>query len=84
MINENDRHILKLLVEVLGASLKENKKNKLTFEDFEQFWYFWLKVKWIDWNIGITPRRHILLVWLGTMKKKEKKYWIIYFLIVIN
>ena len=41
--SKNDRNVLKLLVEVLGGSLKENKKYKLTFEDFEQILIFLLE-----------------------------------------
>jgi hypothetical protein len=39
-INPKNRIILKLLVEVLGGNIQENKKNKITFEDFEKILIF--------------------------------------------
>ena len=70
---KNDRHILKLLVEVLGASLKENKKNKLTFEDFEQILIFLIESEMNrlkDWN---NPSASHTSSMTGHDEEKRKK-----------
>ena len=39
-INPKNRTTLKLLIEILGGNMNENKRNKITFEDFEKILIF--------------------------------------------
>ena len=70
---KNDRHILKLLVEVLGASLKENKKNKLTFEDFEQILIFLIESEMNRLKYWNNPSASHTSSMTGHDEEKRKK-----------
>ena len=70
---KNDRNILKLLVEVLGASLKENKKNKLTFEDFEQILIFLIESEMNRLKYWNNPSASHTSSMTGHDEEKRKK-----------
>ena len=70
---KNDRNVLKLLVEVLGGSLRENKKYKLTFEDFEQILIFLIESEMNRLKYWNNPSASHTSSMTGHDEEKRKK-----------
>ena len=71
--SKNDRNVLKLLVEVLGGSLKENTKCKLTFEDFEQILIFLIESEMNRLKYWNNPSASHTSSMTGHDEEKRKK-----------
>ena len=71
--SKNDRNVLKLLVEILGGSLKENTKCKLTFEDFEQILIFLIESEMNRLKYWNNPSASHTSSMTGHDEEKRKK-----------
>ena len=72
-INPKNRIILKLLVEVLGGNIQENKKNKITFEDFEKILIFLIESEMNRLKYWNNPSASHTLSMTGHDEEKIKK-----------